>query len=147
VPATVRTFPEVLTIMTFDAHNWARLWSPGSGPTKGGDVAAMYAEGAERWDTSIDARVSGREAIVAFADSFLAAVPDSVCEVRAVTQTADTCVIEWTWHGTHTGDAEGWLARGETLKVPGVNVIRLDGDLIAGETSYWDRAAMFAAET
>jgi steroid delta-isomerase-like uncharacterized protein len=129
--------------MTFDAHDWARRWSPGSGPTKGGDIAAMYVEGAQRWDVSIDLRTPAKEAIVAFADGFLAAVPDSVCAVRAVTQTDTTCVIEWTWTGTHTGDMEGWPARGESINVPGVNVIQLDGDLITGETSYWDRTAMF----
>jgi steroid delta-isomerase-like uncharacterized protein len=129
--------------MTFDAYDWARRWSPGSGPTKGGDVADMYAEGAVRWDVSIDLRTTGKEAIVAFADGFMSALPDAVCEVRGVTQTDTACVVEWTWAGTHTGDMEGWPAKGEPINLVGVNVIRLDGDLISAETSYWDKTAMF----
>lgn len=129
--------------MTFDAYDWARRWSPGSGPAKGGDIAAMYVDGAERWDVAIDVRTTAKDGIDAFADGFLAAVPDSVCSVRAVTQTESTCVIEWTWTGTHTGDSESWPAKGEPINLIGVNVIRLDGDLITGETSYWDKTAMF----
>lgn len=45
---------------TFDVHDWGRRWSPGLGPTKGDDVAALYAEDAERWDPSIGSSWSWR---------------------------------------------------------------------------------------
>ena len=126
-----------------DAQDWCRRWSPGIGPTKGGDVAEMYAENFERWDVALGSRIADRDGLVAFADGFINAVPDAVAALRVVTQTETACVIEWHWTGTHTGDAPGWPARGEPIDCHGVNVIQLDGGLITHETSYWDAKTMF----
>jgi len=131
--------------MAYDVEQWARSWSPGTSPGKGETVAAMYTEDGERWDVSIDSRSVGRAALAAFAEGFLGAVPDAVCEVRASAQHGDTVVIEWTWRGTHTGDMEGWPAKGEPVTLPGCNVAQLDGDLIRVEHSYWDRSTIFGA--
>jgi steroid delta-isomerase-like uncharacterized protein len=131
--------------MSYDVERWIRSWSPGMGPTKGETVAALYTQDAERWDIAIDLRTVGREALADFADGFLHALPDSVCELRARSQAGDTVLIEWTWRGTHTGDSEAWPAKGEPVVLVGANVLRIDGDLICAETSYWDKAALFGA--
>lgn len=131
--------------MAFDAHEWGRRWSPGSGPTKGDDVAALYAEDAERWDPSIGSRISGKAAITAFANGFLGALPDSIVEMRSITDDGTRVVVEWTWRGTHTGDMEGWPARGESVELIGINVLTIVDGLIAGENSYWDSKQIFGA--
>lgn len=131
--------------MTFDGQHWADLWSPGTAPTKGAAVAELYTETCERWDVSIDSRVTGREGMVAFADGFLAALPDAVCTVRSVTREGDRVVIEWTWRGTHSGDLPDWPATGGQLDLAGCNVITLVDELIDREASYWDKETMFSA--
>jgi steroid delta-isomerase-like uncharacterized protein len=132
--------------MAYDVGQWIRSWSPGSGPTKGETVGALYTDDAERWDVAIDSRLTGRDAMVAFAAGFLDAMPDAVCELRNSAQDGDTVLIEWTWRGTHTGDSEAWPARGESVVLVGCNVLRLGADgLIRSETSYWDKTALFGA--
>jgi steroid delta-isomerase-like uncharacterized protein len=131
--------------MGFDAHNWARQWSPGSGPAKGDSVASQYTEDCERWNVSIDDRVVGREGITAFADGFMGALPDAVCEVRSVTEQGDRVVVEWTWQGTHAGDLPGWPATGGTMLLHGCNVITLVDGLIHREVSYWDKETLLRA--
>jgi hypothetical protein len=52
--------------------------------------------------------------------------------------------IEWTFSGTHTGDAEGWPARGERVVLPGVTIIEVSNGLVRYERVYADFAVLFA---
>lgn len=124
--------------MSYDVQQWARNWSPAFG-TKGDVVAAMYTEDGGRWDAPTNGRTEGRSALAAFADAFFAAASDALCEVRHASESEDgTVAIEWTWSGTHTGDMEGWPARGEQFVWTGCQVLQTEGGLIRDERAYWD---------
>jgi len=116
-------------------ENWAKSWSPGSGGTPA-DVAAQYHPDAVRYDREL--RTEGRHGVTAFADGFMRAAPDAVLEVRTRVDQGSTVVIEWVWHGTHTGDVEGWPATGEKFMLEGCNVFQVEDGRIREERSYWD---------
>lgn len=101
-------------------------------------VAALYSEDGIRFEVGMATRLEGREAIARQAEGFFHAVPDAVCTWRAVTEGPGAVTIEWTFTGTHTGDLEGWPARGEAVDLMGVSVCEMDGDLIKEERAYWD---------
>ena len=130
--------------MSFDVKDWLARWSPGSGPTTGADVAALYTENGERWDPGIDSRLLGRESIAAFVQGFLDAVPDGVLSSRSVIRSGDDIAVDWTWKGTHTGDLKGWPADGQPVVLHGSTILETSGDLIAQEIAYWDAEELYS---
>src|SRR5262245_66153322 len=80
-------------------------------------VAALYAEDGVREEFILPrARLVGRGEIAQQVGMYMSAVPDCGLEIRREATAADgTVTVEWTWGGTHTGDIEGWPARGETV--------------------------------
>lgn len=91
------------------------------------------------------ARLEGRAAIAAQVQAYVDAAPDCRFEVRRVSNgTGDVVAVEWTFHGTHTGDLPGLPARGEPVALPGVSVCLMNGDLIREEHVYWDAATLLA---
>jgi hypothetical protein len=93
--------------MSFDVQALAKSWSAGGSGT---DVASQYTENAVRVDLNTGARTVGRAELATFAQVFHDACPDGVLTVRRQIEAGDTIVLEWTWEGTHTGNAEGWPA-------------------------------------
>ena len=89
------------------------------------------------------ARLEGREAIAAHTQAYIGAVPDCVLDVRFARSMNGITLFEWTFRGTHTGDAPGFPATGRTIHLDGVSVLEMDGDLIAEERVYWDAATLF----
>ena len=75
-------------------------------------VAAHYAEDGVREEFLIThARAQGRDAVAAQVQLYLDAIPDATLDFRnTYSDGADVTTIEWTFSGTHTGDAEGWPA-------------------------------------
>jgi len=112
----------------------------------GAAVAEAFAPDGVRIEYALPgARLKGRAAIAAQAQAYIDAAPDCRLEVRRVsTRAGDVVAVEWTLHGTHTGDLPGLPARGEPLALPGVSVCRMDGDLIREEHVYWDAATLLA---
>jgi steroid delta-isomerase-like uncharacterized protein len=119
-----------------------RAWSTHDGH----EVARAFAEDGVREEFILPRAVlRGREAIAAQIGMYMTAVPDCRLEVRREVIGADgTVTLEWTWGGTHSGDVEGWPARGEIVRLPGVALYDLDGTLIRRENIYADMAIMLA---
>lgn len=90
------------------------------------------------------ARLEGREAIASHCQNYIDAVPDCRLEIRNETRDGDTVTVEWTYHGTHTGDLPNLPARGATVALQGVSVCEMDGDLIQEERVYFDLATLLA---
>ncbi len=121
-------------------------WTAQGDPAADGRrVAAMYRGDGVRVEVASGTRLQGHDAIARQAHGFFLAVPDAVCTWRNVSEAADgTVTLEWTFTGTHTGDIEGWPARGEAVQLMGVSVCDMDGDLIREERAYWDWSALLA---
>jgi steroid delta-isomerase-like uncharacterized protein len=109
-------------------------------------VASLYTEDGVREEFVIThALVSGRDAIAEQVGMYLAAVPDANLTFRRVFADADNVTtIEWTYSGTHKGDAAGWPARGETVELPGASVLEVVDGQIRQERVYADFAVLLA---
>lgn len=109
-------------------------------------VAALYEEGGVREEFILPrARLDGRAAIAEQVGMYMMAVPDCRLDIRREVAADDgTVTVEWTWGGTHTGDIEGWPARGERVVLHGVGVYDMAGELIRRENIYADFAIMLA---
>jgi steroid delta-isomerase-like uncharacterized protein len=109
-------------------------------------VAALYAEDGVREEFILPRAVlEGREQIAQQVGMYMTAVPDCFLEIRREAASTDgTIALEWVWGGTHRNDIEGWPARGESVRLPGVCVYDMDGDRIRRENVYTDMAIMLA---
>jgi hypothetical protein len=66
-----------------------------------------------------------------------------VLDIRGVFEAGDITTLEWTFRGTHTGDVDGFPARGEAIHLDGVSVCIMEGELVKEERVYWDAATLF----
>jgi steroid delta-isomerase-like uncharacterized protein len=109
-------------------------------------VAACYAEDGVREEFLIThARVQGRDGVAAQVQLYLHAIPDATLDFRNVYSTGgEVTTIEWTFSGIHTGDAEGWPARGEHVVLPGVTIIEVTNGQVSYERVYADFAILLA---
>jgi len=122
----------------------ARLLTEGWNARDGAAVAAAFRGDGRRIEVARPgARLEGRDAIALHTGAYIAAVPDCVLDVRSVTDAGPVCTFEWTFRGTHTGDAPGFAATGRPVHLDGVSVLEMDGDLIVEERVYWDAATLF----
>ena len=113
-------------------------------PTSGERVAQAFTPDGVRVEyAKPGARLEGREAIAQHAGAYIQAVPDCVLDIRGVIEAGETTTLEWTFRGTHTGDVEGFPARGEAIRLDGVSVPIMEGDLVKEERVYWDAATLF----
>ncbi|MFN8108753.1 MAG: nuclear transport factor 2 family protein [Thermoleophilia bacterium] len=119
-------------------------WAWGShDPT---EVAGLFAPHGVREEFILPgAKLVGRDAIAAQVGMYMTAGPDCRLEIRRELVVDDRhIVMEWLWGGLHTGDVDGWPARGETVRLPGVAVYDLSAGLIRRENIYTDMAIMLA---
>lgn len=109
-------------------------------------VAALFAPDGVREEFILPrATLVGRDAIAGQVGMYMAAVPDCYLQIRRrLDVDATRVVLEWTWGGVHSNDVEGWPARGETVRLPGIAVYDLDAGLIRRENIYADMAIMLA---
>src|SRR6266508_6366223 len=85
-------------------------------PTSGRGVAEAFTlDGVRAEYAKPGARLEGREAIATHTQAYIDAVPDCVLDIRGVHEAGDTTTLEWTFRGTHTGDVDGFTARGEAI--------------------------------
>jgi steroid delta-isomerase-like uncharacterized protein len=109
----------------------------------GGRVAEAFAADGVRVEyPQPGARLEGRAAIAAQAGAYIGALPDCVLDVRGVWRDGDTVTLEWTFSGTHTGDAPGFPADGKSIRLEGVSVCTMADGLIREERVYWDGRAL-----
>lgn len=91
-------------------------------------------------------RFRGRDAVREGIASFMAAVPDLVVDVIALSDGSDGRIwTEWRLSGTHLGDWGPWPARGERVDVVGVSILTLGDGGFAEERLYWDQLMMTGA--
>jgi steroid delta-isomerase-like uncharacterized protein len=109
-------------------------------------VASFYAETGAREEFIVThARVVGRQAVAAQVRMYLEAMPDFALSIRKVSAGQNFVTFEWMVNATHTGDAEGWPAKGEAVAFPGVSVLDLSADgLITEERVYTDFTGLLA---
>ena len=135
-----------------DLSTWTRLVEAAFASRSTENVAALYAEDGWRIEHARPwVELMGRPAIAARIEGWFATVPDCELHVAAVHGDDDTRVMEWVFSGTHQGTDPrrgsrlGALpARGEPVRLHGVSVCRMDGDLIAVERCYFDAATLMA---
>ena len=103
-------------------------------------VASFYTENGTREEFIIThAHLVGREAIAAQVQMYMQAMPDLKLSIRKVSTGENFIALEWMVHATHSGDAEGWPAKGEAVAFPGLTIADLSEDrLIMDERVYTD---------
>ncbi len=122
----------------------AKLEQVWNSPTSGERIAGAYTPDGVRIELARPgARLEGRAAIASHVQAYLEAVPDCALEIRGSFESNGVTTLEWTWGGTHTGDIPGFPARGETIRLSGVSVLVMEGDLVKEERVYWDAATLF----
>jgi steroid delta-isomerase-like uncharacterized protein len=82
-------------------------------------VASFYEEDGSREEFIVThAKLVGREAIAAQVQMYLQAMPDLALSIRKISAGDSVVTFEWMVNATHTGDAEGWPAKGEAVAFP-----------------------------
>lgn len=121
---------------------WQAAWNSHDGK----QVAALYVPDGIRHHMFTDEESPySPGAIVDLANGAFEAWPDATLDVRATIEGPDgTVAVEWTWRGTHEKEWRGLPAKGEATHLYGINVFRLEGELIKEEHVYWDNAALMA---
>ena len=109
-------------------------------------VASFYTEDGVREELIVThARLVGREAIAAQVQMYLTAMPDLALSIRKISLGKGVVTFEWMVNATHSGDAEGWPAKGEAVAFPGVSVLDLsEAGLIIEERVYTDFTGLLA---
>jgi len=102
---------------------------------------ALLAPGATYEELSTQRRLGVDETIEAFKE-WKRAFPDSKGTITKSIASGDDVVLEVTWNGTQTGEMRGPLGTvppsGKRVNVRAVQVIKVQGDKIAGAQHYFD---------
>jgi len=109
-------------------------------------VASFYAQNGVREEFIIThSRLDGRDAVAAQVQMYVDAMPDLSLSIRKLSSGEGTFTLEWMGRATHTGDAPGWPAKGESVVFPGVSVLDVGADgLITEERVYTDFTGLLA---
>jgi steroid delta-isomerase-like uncharacterized protein len=88
---------------------------------------------------------AGHDAVRAYYDDLLRAVPDLQVDVQRHHVSDDGVILEVMIRGTHLGEWRGLPATGRRVNVPLCGVFTFDeNDRLAGERIYYDRATVLA---
>jgi steroid delta-isomerase-like uncharacterized protein len=85
----------------------------------------------------------GRDGVLDFYEQLMRAVPDLHIEPERTHVSEDVVVLECTITGTHDDAWHGLPATGRRISLPLCGVYTFDGEKLAGERIYYDRAAVF----
>ncbi len=109
-------------------------------------AAALLAEDASYYDSSVGTAVQGREAAkTQVIDAFLNAATDAnwVRDETAVVD-GDHGAFEWTFSGTNTGDwSDGTAATGKPFSLEGMTMITVTNGEIATQSDYYDALGFY----
>lgn len=101
------------------------------------------AEDATFRDFSRDVPLRGREAIGAMLDMFYhTAFSEARAEPRGLVADSDRVVLEFTFHGVHTGDLLGIPPTGRRAEIPMCAVYDIEGGVIRHGRLYYDSATL-----
>jgi len=88
------------------------------------------------------AEIRGPEEFAKFVREMRGAFPDIKVHVEDVFGAGDKVVLRWSGVMTHTGDAPGLPASGQTVRIGGITIAQIvDGRIVAGWDS-WDQLGM-----
>lgn len=94
-------------------------------------------------DFSRDEPLRGREAIGAMLDMFYhTAFSDARAEPRSLVADSERVVLEFTFHGVHTGDLMGIPPSGRRVEIPMCAVYDVNGGVIRQARLYYDSATL-----
>jgi steroid delta-isomerase-like uncharacterized protein len=123
------------------ASKLEQVWNA---PTSGERISEAYAPDGVRVEIARPgARLGGRAAIAGHTQAYIDAVPDCVLDIRGSYESDGITTLEWTFRGTHTGDLPGFPAQNEEVRLEGVSVLVMEGELVKEERVYWDAATLF----
>jgi steroid delta-isomerase-like uncharacterized protein len=92
-------------------------------------------------DEPWNAHYTGYDAVRAFYDESLRALPDLRIDVRRRYESDEAVIIEEVIRGTHLGTWRGLPPTGRRVEIPLCAIFTFDGDdRLAGEKIYYDRA-------
>jgi steroid delta-isomerase-like uncharacterized protein len=105
-------------------------------------VVETFADGGTYTDPTVPEGLTG-EAIGEFAADMWDAFPDLSFDVERLVSSDDAVLLEWTMRGTHEGPLEDLPPTGETVALPGTDVITVgDGGLTSVRGYFDDRTLM-----
>ena len=108
-------------------------------------VMRTFGEQASYDDEPWDDHRRGPEAVRAYYEALLGAMPDLHIEITNRYVAAGAVIIEVVITGTQLGEWRGVPATGRHLRFPLCGVFRFDqGELLAGERIYYDRASVMS---
>ncbi|HWO69850.1 MAG TPA: ester cyclase [Actinomycetota bacterium] len=105
-------------------------------------VMATYAGSPRYEDEPYGERHDGAGQVRRYYERLLTAVPDLRIEVSRRHATEEAVILECVISGTHLGEWRGLPATGRSLRFPLCAVYTFDGDRLAGERIYYDRATV-----
>jgi steroid delta-isomerase-like uncharacterized protein len=95
-----------------------------------------------RGQRGADAEIRGPEEFVKFVREIRGAFPDMKMTVEDVFGAGDKVVLRWSAIMTHTGNAPGLPASGQTVRSRGITIARIvDGKIVEGWDN-WDQLGM-----
>jgi len=106
-------------------------------------VLSTFGEHAHYQDEAWGDHYAGRDGVRSYYEQIMAALPDLEIQVRQQHVTDDNVLLEVLICGTHLGPWRGLPATGRRVEVPLCAVYTFDdGDRLAGERIYYDRATV-----
>jgi steroid delta-isomerase-like uncharacterized protein len=106
-------------------------------------VLRTFGEKASYQDEAWGDRYAGHDGVRSYYEQLMAALPDLEIQVRQQHVTDDHIVLEVLICGTHLGPWRGLPATGRRVEAPLCAVYSFDdGDRLAGERIYYDRATV-----
>jgi steroid delta-isomerase-like uncharacterized protein len=85
-----------------------------------------------------DGTLRGREGIHGLFENYQSAFPDFQLHVNYILAEGDRVVVHYTFVGTNTGSLAGFPPTGNTVRVPGVIVSRVENGWISEQSFVWD---------
>jgi steroid delta-isomerase-like uncharacterized protein len=105
-------------------------------------IMATYASSPRYEDEPYDEHHAGPQAVRGYYERLMRAVPDLRIDVSRRHATEDAVILECVIGGTHLGEWRGLPPTGRRLRFPLCAVYTFDGDRLAGERIYYDRATV-----
>jgi steroid delta-isomerase-like uncharacterized protein len=85
-----------------------------------------------------DGSFYGRQGVRGLFENYHAAFPDFQLQINYILAEDDRVVVHYTFAGTNTGSLAGFPPTGNTVRVPGVIVSRVENGWITEQSFVWD---------
>ncbi len=105
-------------------------------------IAAVFAEGGTYTDPNVPDGI-GAEATAEYAGGLFAGFPDLAFEIESSGVRPDGSVAaQWLMTGTNAGPYQGLPPSGREVRLPGADVITVEGDRVRSVVGYFDTAVV-----